>query len=176
MNIEVCSIPHTHSAARKPTTISIRKTYPDRSYNVKLFTVSSPAVKWENQPWTQTPTSSNPGSIHRSVWSAADRLHTLNNTRLFLHYCYKFSLFMNPFISPNQPTPRPPLVLRASPAPPLSSSSPRLSTARQSASPKCIRSHPSARECRWDTRLHAGMTDVLLSTQTITLSTEPVQN
>lgn len=37
-----------------------------------LFSI---AVKWENQPWTRMPMSSNLGSIHRSVCHPAARLH-----------------------------------------------------------------------------------------------------
>lgn len=61
------------------------------------------------------------------------------------------------FISLNQPTPRRLPGLRASLAPPSWSSSPRLCTARRSVSPRCIPSHQSALECRWDPHLHAEM-------------------
>lgn len=67
------------------------------------------------------------------------------------------SLFICSLISPNQPTPRRLPGLRASPAPPLWSSSHRLCTARRSASPRCIPSHQSALECRWDAHLCAEM-------------------
>lgn len=50
--------------------------------------------------------------------------------------------------SPSQPTPRPLLGLRVSPAPPLLYSSPLQSMVSQSASPKCTRSLQSAQECR----------------------------
>lgn len=67
------------------------------------------------------------------------------------------SLFICSLISPSQPTPRRLPGLRASPAPPLWSSSHRLCTARPSASPRCIPSHQSVLECRWDAHLRAEM-------------------
>lgn len=51
-------------------------------------------------------------------------------------------------ISPNLPTPPRPLGLRASPAPPSWSNS--LCTDKLSASHRCILSHQSVLECRWD--------------------------
>lgn len=71
--------------------------------------------------------------------------------------CLWLCLFICSLISPSQPTPRRLPGLRASPAPPLWSSSHRLCTARPSASPRCIPSHQSVLECRWDAHLLAEM-------------------
>lgn len=96
------------------------------------------------------------------------RLHNLNAanwdcsfTNFFMSSAVMSSavsfFYICSLISPNQPTPRRLPGLRASPAPPLCSSSPRLFMVRQSASPRCIPSHQSVLECRWDPHLHAEM-------------------
>lgn len=116
---------------------------------------SSPTVKWENQLWTPMPTSSSPGSTHRSVCTAANTLPAPPAeivTKLFSYGRVSFCLSLCCLISPNQPTPRHLPGLRANPAPP-SWSSPLLCTARRCASPRCIPSHQLVPECRWDSHL-----------------------
>lgn len=93
---------------------------------------------------------------------------------LLLSLIFLMSRFIFSLISLNQPTPRRLHGLRASRAPQLWSSSPQLCTVRRSAFPRCIPSHQSALECRWDPHLHVVMcsmrSDCLYSAQHHTVS------